>query len=376
MTICNDRELNRDGVTLIEILVVVAIMSVLTAIMIPQMRIINKDRNIRETARVVGSVFANASQRAINEGSAGVLLTRHPNFTWQSNYYGTPVDVKHACTTMYTLRSLPPYTGDNLTASTADIAGGVVTIDRPLEHDVAASRLIIQTNDYISFNYSSARYRMLNVRVNPGDPDRLDFNLDLAGYLPTPEDTTGGVDFVIYRQPRKIESSRVELPEGYLIDLRYSGPTMSGTADRAAIGTTLNQPIDPTNTAFDIANFEEIRIVFNDAGAIDWMYAYDNSAISGSGNAAPLGSTFAQRLTGSFHLYVAAYETDGVTRPLDRSSNLWATINNQTGGVNIGYTVPPSGAVPPIDTDLDTFPGVSDEIIDSRAIAIKGPASQ
>ncbi len=368
MTTYNDKNLNRDGVTLIEILVVITIMGVLTAIMIPQMRIINKDRNIRETARVVGSVFANASQRAINEGSAGVLITRHPNFTWTSNYYSTPVNVKHACTTMYTLRSLPPYTGDNLTASTADIALGVVTIDRPLEHDstLAVPRLVIRTNDYISFNYSSARYRMLNVRVNLGDPDKLDFDLDMAGYLPTPPDTTAGtgVDFVIYRQPKKLESSRVELPEGYLIDLRYSGSTLS-SAIGAPFGTTLNQPIDPANTPLDIAKFEEIRVLFNDGGAIDQMYAYDNSAISSSGNPAPLGSSFARRLGGSFHLYVSAYETDGVTRPLDRPSNLWVTVNNQTGGVNIGYTVQPvAGGT------------LAAEVLEAREFAKKGNAAQ
>ena len=65
------------GFTLVEILVVLVIATVVLSIAIPRIRTVNKERNTREAARVVGSVFANASQRALIDGVAGVRITRN-----------------------------------------------------------------------------------------------------------------------------------------------------------------------------------------------------------------------------------------------------------------------------------------------------------
>ena len=65
--------------TLVELLVVITILVLLAAIAIPQLRAVNKERNIRETSRVVASLFAQASQRAQLDGVAGVLMRRNPN---------------------------------------------------------------------------------------------------------------------------------------------------------------------------------------------------------------------------------------------------------------------------------------------------------
>ena len=75
---------------------------------------------------------------------------------------------------------------------------------------------------------------MSKAQINALDPLKLDLQLDASGFLPDPPTGTG-LPFVVFRQPQKLESSRVELPEGYLVDLRYSGPTMSGAS--AAMGT-------------------------------------------------------------------------------------------------------------------------------------------
>ena len=69
----------RSGMTLIELLVAISILVIIAAILVPQLRFASADRNIREASRMVASLFAEASQRAINDGVAGVVIDRNPN---------------------------------------------------------------------------------------------------------------------------------------------------------------------------------------------------------------------------------------------------------------------------------------------------------
>jgi len=87
MNFSKQHQNHRRGVTLVELLVVISILSVMTAIMIPRLRVINKDRNIREAARVVGSTLVKASNRAVNEGVAGLIAERHDNFVGANNVH-------------------------------------------------------------------------------------------------------------------------------------------------------------------------------------------------------------------------------------------------------------------------------------------------
>ena len=93
---------NPSGFTLIELLVVISLLVIITALVIPRIRTISKDRNIREAARVVGSAFSSASQRAQTNGVAGIELVRNPNFTDASGE-------SFACTQMFTLRAIPDF---------------------------------------------------------------------------------------------------------------------------------------------------------------------------------------------------------------------------------------------------------------------------
>ena len=106
MTQPNNKLFNRRGFTLIELLVVVAIMSALTALMLPRLRTVSQDRGIREAARVVGSKFAEASDRARRDGKASVTLVRNPNLV--------DVDgVQYGASTIYLSRAVPNFTGDD-----------------------------------------------------------------------------------------------------------------------------------------------------------------------------------------------------------------------------------------------------------------------
>jgi prepilin-type N-terminal cleavage/methylation domain-containing protein len=72
--------LPRGGFTIVELLVVISILVIMAAILIPQVRMFNKERGIREAARVLGSALQEASLRARAKGSGGVVLLRNQNY--------------------------------------------------------------------------------------------------------------------------------------------------------------------------------------------------------------------------------------------------------------------------------------------------------
>ena len=309
---------NRSAVTLIELLVVVAILSVLTAIMIPRLRVINKDRNIREAARVVGSAFAKVNARAINDGMAGLMIECNNNFldAGGSSFAGTR---------MYTLRSVPPFIGDDagaqatIGAVTTNVDGEqvmAIAIPLPLEH--TATNPLVQAGDQVRLNHSSVLY---SVDAVPGGvPLGISLNLGLSGYGQVRPALVAGstVPFVVYRQPRKLESSRVDLPDGYMIDFRYSGPTGA-----------MNQAVAASSPAADV------RIFFNSDGSID-RYTYTDA----------MGMLISVTMQDSMYLYVAAMEDDPATPTIFDNSNMWVIADRATGIANVGYNSPPDGALP------------------------------
>ncbi|MFK7769892.1 MAG: prepilin-type N-terminal cleavage/methylation domain-containing protein, partial [Mariniblastus sp.] len=224
------------GLTLVELLVVVSILVIVTAFTIPRLRVINKDRNMREAARIVGSAFSKASNRAIVEKSAGLLIERNPNYLDGSNVY-------FAGTRIFTLRALPPFGGDSefdptlsgVASNGANVIAPApgfpntmsVSVLTPLEH--TSTNPMIQINDRIRLNYSSVTYLIVGVDPLPSGRLQLHLSLGLSGQAVMPSfpltgATAPGLPYVVYRQPRKLQSSQTDLPDGYVIDLRYSGP--------------------------------------------------------------------------------------------------------------------------------------------------------
>ena len=347
------------GVTLVELLVVITILTVIFAVMIPRLRAVSADRNIREAARVVSSAFSRASSRAVNDGLSGLMILPNPNFQQATfdNFDPDPNELGpfYAGTRIFQMRELPAYIGEeenSLAWSTPDIP---LVIDKPFEHDEDEGRLIIQANDEISFNGSSYRYRILE--VNEEDQFRLNLTLDLAGgpapapNLGEPRDeghdpSTNGVPFVIHRQPRRLESSLVELPEGYIIDLRYSGPLLPNdpsTSEDEMLGTFLNESQagdEPLGVVlhFDANgvisrmflvntnSFEPVGAPLQPIAALDWLVTeFDPNAIGPDGN------------------YISKLDD-----PIFSPNNKWVTVDHLTGGVHVA-----SSAVPvPVGNDL------------------------
>ena len=130
----NQTNMRRPGFTLIELLVVISIMAALTALMIPRLRAVNQDRGIREAARVVGSKFAEASDRARRDGAAAVTLVRNPNMV--------DVDgVLFGVSTIFLSRAVPNFIGDDGTPGTMRSSGTCLLYTSPSPRDLSTSRM-------------------------------------------------------------------------------------------------------------------------------------------------------------------------------------------------------------------------------------------
>ncbi len=421
----------RNAFTLVELLVAISILTIVTALIIPRLRIVNKDRNIRETARVIGAKFSAARDHAINLGSGGIVIERNLNFVTQTAGNNR---VYFAGTRLIEMKASPPYGGDSgdtfVFFLLVDKGDGTYFIrgfiPLPFEHDPANGRPVIRPNDSIRLNNTTATYSVrevlppTEVRVNfpnsmgtsgtnnyIGDyefvndrllmlPFDLNFEVDnetgtfdirvpdpfssfpvpvLSAPMPIalndvsgptigpfPRNNIKDQPFVFDRQPQRIQSSAVNLPAGYFIDLRYSGPydaifdpgnpnngpeslilssemddpdthTLFGLAIDPMDDPDPNNPLSPSNATAPFN--KEIEIHFNGEGAIDRIY-YNG---------------LSQPLSQALYLYVDEYDPTefiagepslpAAQKALANDTSLWVTIG-ANGGTNIGYNSPPA----------------------------------
>ena len=328
------------GVTLVELLIVVSILSVIAAIMIPKLRVVNKDRNIREASRIVAGAIAKAVNRASVEGLSGLAIVPNPNFQGGTFWPQANNDLVYfAGTRIFQMRRLPPYIGDDEGALAMDASTGgtiMVSILKPLEHDPSANRQIINQFDEISFNGSSYRYLISSVTPSSADPRFLNLTINNRS-APAPNLGTDGVPYVIHRRPRRLESSMVELPDGYMIDLRYSGEVIEGA--NANYGTAINQNAPTPNAG-------EIEIHFNGSGGVERMFFYDQLTTS------PPGITQSLPVK-TLYWFVTEYEPSAFNDaglpisagrdPIMNPSSKWVTLDPVTGSVNVASNAIPSG---------------------------------
>ena len=157
--------------------------------------------------------------------------------------------------------------------------------------------------------------------------------------MPAP---SGDLDFAVQRRPRRIESSAIDLPAGYIIDLRYSGPLDLG--DDPMDGVHEGEDLDvETYTKFGLANDPStIEILFDESGGISSVLYGNTSTLFGN----------------TLFLHIAEYDPGEISAAsnafndastiLSRNESLWVTVNNISGNSNVGYNAPPR---PPADDD-------------------------
>ncbi|MCC9609303.1 prepilin-type N-terminal cleavage/methylation domain-containing protein [Blastopirellula sp. JC732] len=292
---------NRRGVTLVELLVVVTLLSILLGIAATAARTGTRGKKQREAARQVNAFLAGARTRAVELGrSVGVeIVNNRPN-------------EPQAGITLFMVETPPAYAGDTTSAvcemtekPSAALGGRTAT----LRFNISTTSLLyddnfLKVNDVVFLGYSKQPYRV--AQVNPLDNMStpvtrsvvIAWNVDqpaplswigASGVFMAPYPTS---TFRIYRQPQRNNVSPLQMPTGSCIDLLFSGLGTTGQELRS---------YDDTNSAVPDESYP--KIMFSPNGTVDAFY------VQPKGTAATTSIATASGLpTGNINLLIGRYE--------------------------------------------------------------------
>jgi type II secretion system protein H len=257
------------GLTLVELLVVIVILTMVTAATIPLMAPVTGARKVRESARLLASVFAQAQSRA--------LATGRPAGVWIQRLASGPndfVDRANQAIDLFLCESPPPYSGDTALARAMVEADGnnlVVTII----NDLPQSYVFI--GDRIRFNYRGPVYRIagvgprVNVQSTYADGSMTGKNMAInlqATDIPPPLNVQ--LPFQIFRQPVKTADEPVTLPVGAIVDLGFSG-VGNGMEFAVPLAGATASANTPSAAATGIPH-RPVLVMFGPSGNLDSVY--------------------------------------------------------------------------------------------------------
>jgi type II secretory pathway pseudopilin PulG len=349
----------RIGLTLVELLVAISILSLITVLVIPQIRLLNRERGIREAARVVGAIFVEASNAARVNGFAAVGIKRNPNYIRKVNSTAGVNDISYAGTTLYILRQLPPYTGNDdsskaiipppqLTPPPAEPNDFFVEIPEPLDLSLKA-----QIRKGCKLQLASVKTPLdINNVLDLGN-GLLRLTVRLPSHLPGfPQGVP--LSFRLDRPPVKVANSEFSIPRGYYINLNYSGPTTAQTAGISEwpAHTSDISPVTWTYLSEDrgsnVVNKNDVIITFGNNGGIDTIYP-NGEGDGGKAPISPLSLCICSDEVGN------TFDTNADSLPrsvaeggrdlLNQEDVIWVSVNNQNGGVFVAPIAPVSTPV-------------------------------
>ena len=357
----------RDGVTLLELLVVASIMLMLAAVSVPSIKPMMESRQNESAASVVSTYLNRARSRAMSTGrSCGVVFEKFLGSTWNLGTDDSPYFLGSACVVLRQVEVPPYYTGlDENTvvsvhSSKADGSSNdsYVTINgedsdwlRAIDYSLDpywTQFVSNEKNAQIQFDGSGPFYPIVNgcIQKLPG--------IDLPTRYNGP--------FKVKRDPRPTMTAPVGLPQGTVVDLEWSGLEeqnfslgTDGDVNGKAIGgvTVMFSPSGEVDYIEDAAG----RVVPTETlyflvGKWDRITALSLNTDDDSGY---FFDDYGEPITTT---------EDGLWNYEDPDS-LWVTINPRTGLVT---TVPLN---PPLD--YDTASGIDEmvweKIVESREFA-------
>ena len=358
------------GFTLVEILVVVAIMMVLVGVAIPAIRFLTKNDTVREAARTVNLFIESARAEAINEGFAGVWLERDGN--------------ANKVTRLYKVRRPPLYSGDFFDVKTyvEPIENGGV-LD-PVQFNLyfienenvlfaqslgtnALSRGI-RINDRIQLNNKGPWYQILTTPVLGAHPDPAEnqpaYRVSVAlntlsfdnsnSYSGTSYNNylvplAGYVMFRIERAPLISTRDYLQLPKGTYVNLKDSGFAVDPTAQLGVLedGERLGGSEFANNPNF-LEKIRPVLITFRKDGSVDrvdFQVLPVDPALTDPNDFTP-ASEFPRT---NIFLHVAAEpeSLDPNHDPLTDLDNLWIMISRTNGTVLSGDSMTASATTAP-----------------------------
>lgn len=360
------------GFTMIELLIAIAILSAITALLVPRLRSITKERGVREAARTVGSQIVDAVIRAKADGAAGIALVRNPNY-FRLSENGT--NIFYSSSSIFQLKQRRPYAGNEIgdvARVTNRLSGWEFEIEVPAPYDPS---VVLEKYSTIRLGSSGAEHLILNAVPTPGAP-LTSRTLTVQFHPPLPLPEIGQLfPFVIKRRPEISANTEVLLPRGYHINLNYSGYSLGpGDNDNSTWTCFTN------DYGSEVNNREPIYILFDDNGGVDRVFT--NGWLLGDG--IPLSSIYyciapdEERHT--FNLSTAtplprSYydELTSVGGPdlLNEPTLIWVAMNHLNGMVGLGE----NGTVGLIPNPAPTGTALSD-LQESRILGARGIASK
>jgi prepilin-type N-terminal cleavage/methylation domain-containing protein len=290
------RSAGRRGITLIELLIVMVIVSIVTAASIPLLTTGAESRRVREAARLVSSYISSAKSRAIETGRpAGVMIQRYASQNYALTLVGVEVPPPYAGDTA---TSLAMVSSEKLTAATGATypTGTYGTITGFLSDSGWAG--IVRPGDLIQFGYQGHWYLLygptspldvlngvatlgnspLTIAQAPVAPATAGapgpwylVATDGSGSLPpgTVNGTTTQLPYQISRQPVKSAAQPLQMPGDTVIDLCPPSPPVAPSFPGASgVGIA---------GAFTGAGpYTNPILMFGPTGAVGYAY-YDNN---------------------------------------------------------------------------------------------------
>ncbi|MFO1065359.1 MAG: prepilin-type N-terminal cleavage/methylation domain-containing protein [Pirellulales bacterium] len=373
---------NRRGVTLVELLIVIALITLLAALTLPTLRQVLKHSQVPQAARMVEAYAESAKSRAIASGRRVALVIERARADAGGGVGSDALIANETSTHLSIAEVFPPYEGDwaGSTATPVSVAGSgyVDAIDIPVAQ--AATLLDLNQSPPVPNGFVS-----LGALVQLGDRSQGFIvsgtpSITLAGNIRIPlanapsialpgtgyaaqsneamwpltqEMADNGVRFKIFRLPSKTMSGSVTLPRGTCIDISCSGVGPAGrdfSADAISSGAGI---------AASAGDYGPIFIVFNPRGSVDIAY-FQGRVSNGSGGYIP----GLRRVlpTGVLHFLIGRTEQvqpsnllapysggqissrDDFTSNLNDASNYWLSLNPYSGNI---YTSPVTAVAAP-----------------------------
>ncbi len=292
----------RHGLTLVELLMVISIMTILMVVAIPMIRPAFQDRNIREASRQVSSFFAGAQARAAETG--------RPVGVWMERRDDSAIGRIHAVQ-LFMAEVPPKFTGAIRDARVLVDATGNIGFSG-LDPSILAS--LIGDGDAFSVRFDHKGPTYVGKRAG------LVFSI---GGQPPGTDRQPGLPFEVTLPPTRSAVAPLTLPADSVVDLYWSGTGTAGNEFAFAVGT------------------RPVIIVFSPAGPVDYVFRYDTPprppVFTSFRPDAPIRLLIGRRRklidptlpNPILAAIIAAPETSNLADPI----SLWVTINHQTGAI-------------------------------------------
>lgn len=351
----------RNGISLVELLIVVAIASILAAVTLPSLKTVMKDRKVNAAAIQLRSMLEAAKSKAMAKGrNVAVVIDRLDDTDFLSLDADLLYTRRNTASRVGLAEVVGPYRGD-FESTTANLSSqtmaSIVTADQTNESLVKRFAVV---GNLIGFGDYSALFEIVGVDKAPDSPiiGNDTYTLTFANQPKiTPPITQitstslphrnhvelpiGAVSFRIYSTPKRLFNKPIEFPKGTCIDLSLSG--MDNGVTNGSQGFASNNCF--TGNVNDITSdnhFKPIAIVFSPNGSVAEIFQNTGT-----------GTDPVRVLpTGIIYLYIG--RTDQVVQPtvtrqnaidndikrnIDDLTGYWLRIVPQTGQISIAPNV-------------------------------------